>query len=184
MRREAGFAGAALAHDQRVEVFAHAIELGRPARREAILTLEAEGEAEIHQLQHGKIGAGRLDQLFQDGVETLAAAHLLVEGGDERAGGPAAFMAPRGCEHHVIQAGTEGVMGRAELFHGYAAIARLLFEMAQFGNRAFAQIAGVGRARGVAQAGEEGEQAGGGGEQRVAAGEDAIGAVGDAGRWG
>ena len=169
----AGIGGLPLAHDDGVEVLAQPIEFAGSARRQAIAPLEAEAEAEIHQLQHRQERAGVLPELAEQIEEALAAAHLLVEGRDQRARRPGAAAAPGRVQHHVVEAGAQRVVRRAELIQRDAGVARCLLEGADLLDRALAQIAGIRLAVGVAQAAKQLQQRRGGLDQRVEAEADA-----------
>ena len=174
----AGSAACRWRDDDGVEVLAQPIEFAGSARRQPVPALEAEAEAEIHQLQHRQERAGVLPQLAEQIEEALAAAHLLVEGRDQRARRPGAAAAPGRVQHHVVEAGAQRVVRGAELIHRHAGIARRLLEGADLLDRALAQIAGIGLAVGVAQAAKELQQRRGGLDQRVEAEADRFRAFG------
>ena len=77
----------------------------------------------------GRKCAGVRLELVEQIEEALAAAHLLVEGRDQRARRPAAAAAPRRVQHHVVEAGAQRVMRGAELVDRHAAVARRLLEL-------------------------------------------------------
>src|ERR1700730_2008128 len=144
MRRKIGLSRLTLAHDKRISLFAQPVELGGAPRREAILALEAERHAEIHQLNNRQELAGILAHLAEQVEETLATAHLLMKARDKRARGPGPRASPGRVQHHVVQAGAERIMRRAQQLDWQPKLPHALLEAAHRADRALKQIARVG----------------------------------------
>ena len=102
--------------------------------------------------------------------EPLAAAHLLVEGRDQRARRPGALAAPGRVQHDVVEAGAKRIVRRAELLHRHAGCrAPPARTRAPRAPRARASSPGSGLRQRVAQPRQQLEQRRGGrGERRGA----------------
>ena len=173
-----GLAGA----EEAEGVVAELGEGGAAAGEDAVPALEAQGKADVHELDHVAVTAHLALHLFEDVEEALAAGDLVVEEAGEALAGPGAVAAPGGAEDQVVDGGAQRVAGGAEGAGVHAGLEGLLLEGADGVHHGAAEAVGVRVLGAAAEADDGGEHGGGGADEGVDAdeGEDVVVIPGEA----
>jgi hypothetical protein len=129
---------------QIVKSLAHAAELGDAALRHAQASFEAQGEAEIHELEHVAVTARLALEMSEEFEEALAAGDVVVEHAAHALARPGRAAAPGRVGDDIVDRGTDGIVGAAQRLARQAGAGDEPLEAANLLDDALAQRLDIG----------------------------------------
>ena len=169
MRRQLARDVAAQLADLPVQAVADRLQFEHAARQHAVLALEAERQADVHQLEHGQVLDRIARQVFEQLEELLATEGLVVEGRQQAHLRPGTLVAPGRGHHRLVDHGAQHVARGHHLAAVHAFLQGAVLEQLDRHVEAFVERVEVLRGGRGLQPHHFREQQRAGGHQRVEA---------------